>query len=56
LPEPVSPQTMTTGFASTAARISSCRPLIGSAGSKRTADKSATAFIECFVSLPLRTQ
>src|SRR6185295_4833325 len=33
LPEPVSPQTMTTGFASTAAQISSRRPLIGSAGS-----------------------
>src|SRR5262249_42876803 len=35
LPEPVSPQTMTTGFASTAAQISSRRALIGSAGSKR---------------------
>src|SRR5437870_4561336 len=35
LPEPVSPQTMTTGFAATAAQISSRRALIGSAGSKR---------------------
>src|SRR5882672_3813001 len=35
LPEPVSPQTMTTGFASIAAQISSRRALIGSAGSKR---------------------
>src|SRR6185503_3500086 len=35
LPEPVSPQTMMTGCASTAARMSSRRALIGSAGSKR---------------------
>jgi porin len=35
LPEPVSPQTMTTGWRSIAARISSRRALIGSAGSKK---------------------
>src|SRR5258706_9557987 len=35
LPEPVSPQTITTGCAATAAQISSRRALIGSAGSKR---------------------
>jgi len=34
LPEPVSPQTMTAGCRSIAARISSRRALIGSAGSK----------------------
>src|SRR5690348_2079600 len=34
LPEPVSPQTITTGWRSIAARISSRRALIGSAGSK----------------------
>src|SRR6185503_15574959 len=35
LPDPVSPHTITTGCFSTAARISSRRALIGSAGSKR---------------------